>query len=82
MSAATVLGLLPSETERSRSLRDPFTSHTPAPPGDKSQRSFPITMSINSSLISLRDATLEQIVQAMSAKIEADDLNYTEEEVL
>lgn len=29
----------------------------------------------------LKDATLEQIVQAISAKIEAKDLTYTEEEV-
>lgn len=29
----------------------------------------------------LKDATLEQIVQAITARIEAKDLNYTEEEV-
>ena len=30
----------------------------------------------------LKDATLEQIAQAISTKIEAKDLNYSEEEVL
>lgn len=75
MSAATV-------RDGMKSLRDPFTGHTPAPPGGKSQRPVPITMTTDSSLILLKDATLEQIVQAISTKIEADDLNYTEEEVL
>jgi len=32
--------------------------------------------------VMLKDATLEQITQAISAKIEANALNYTEEEVL
>jgi len=38
--------------------------------------------STDPSPILLKDATLEQITQAISAKIEANDLNYTEEEVL
>jgi hypothetical protein len=36
----------------------------------------------NPSPVLLKDATLEQIVQAISAEIEAKELNYTEEEVL
>ena len=39
-------------------------------------------MSIDRSSVTLKDATLEQIVQAISAKIEAKDFDYTEEEVL
>ena len=38
-------------------------------------------MFIDPNSVLLKDATLEQIVQAISAKIEAKDLNYTEEEV-
>jgi len=39
-------------------------------------------MSTDPSPVLLKDATLEQITEAISAKIEAKDLNYTEEEVL
>jgi len=39
-------------------------------------------VSIEPSPVLLKDATLEQVVQAISAKIEAKDLNHTEEEVL
>jgi len=38
-------------------------------------------MSIDPNPVLLKDATLEQTVRAISAKIEAKDLNYTEEEV-
>lgn len=38
-------------------------------------------MLIDPNPVLLKDATLEQIVQAISARIEAKDLNYTEEEV-
>jgi len=39
-------------------------------------------MSTGPNPVLLKDATLEQITEAISAKIEAKDLNYTEEEVL
>jgi len=39
-------------------------------------------VSIEPSPVSIKDATLEQIVQAISAKTEAKDLDHTEEEVL
>ncbi|KAF9649339.1 hypothetical protein BDM02DRAFT_3186366 [Thelephora ganbajun] len=38
-------------------------------------------VSIDPSPVLLKDATLEQIVQAISARIEEKDLNYTEEEL-
>jgi len=39
-------------------------------------------MSVDPNSVLLKDATVEQLVRAISAKIEAKDLNYTEEEVL
>lgn len=38
-------------------------------------------MSADPSPVLLKDATLEQIVHAISARIEAKDLSYTDEEV-
>jgi hypothetical protein len=60
---------------------DPFPSHSPTFLC-KAQRSVLAMASADPSPVLLKDATLEQVVQAISAKIGEQGLNYTEEEVL
>jgi len=79
------------------SLRDPFVSlgwntsqvlteatpvRSPPLPGWRNPEIRLVQMSVDPDPVPLKDATLEQLVRAISAKIEAKDLNYTEDEVL